>query len=185
MAEILHEEHKGDTHWNVARLSGECDSWWDGVKSLQMKQNQLGVKLIRFHEDQQSVVFELDKAEIDALVAARQAFLEDIDSRKASDVARVNAEIEQACVLVQMVSRDHNLQWALLAEDGSPDENGHSRYSLKDGLADYQHEILIPAMRAQYVLKNVCAFLAQKKLIEPEKPIGDDFDPFIDSDDMP
>lgn len=74
------------------------------------------------------------------------------------------------------VCRDKGLSWELREDCG--------RFSLRDTRND---TTLIYPISAASVLRTVKAYFVQKSFIEPEpeKPVSDDFDPFLDSDELP
>jgi hypothetical protein len=143
-----------------------------------MKQITGGIQLVRFVEGKKSKRFELDAKEIDALIAARQAFLADITARELATKARIADEIEEAQRLVEMVCKDNDLSWRLCEHPAMG-----SQYILRN---ESTGVTLIHSMRENYVLESVKLYLVRQKLIaDAPKPVSDDFDPFLDEADLP
>ena len=178
MTEVLHEDGlSGSYPMNTVRLSGEYGSWYDSVQEVLMKQSEDTVKLYAVEEGKKTKVFTLTSAEIDALIEARAAFKQSILDAKAAEEKRVAAEVEQVRELVSTVARDHRKSWEL--------QEANERFSLHD--VSNSTTLIYPVL-ASSVLKTVKAYFVQRNLIEPdpeEKPAGDDFDPFLDSADLP
>lgn len=175
MDNILHEDYTSSYPMNTVRLSGDYERMYN-LSEVLMKQSEDTVKLYRVEEDRKTKTFTLSGEEIDALIDARAAFKQGILDAKAREQARVAAEVEEARELVAMVARDNDKSWELCEEN--------ERFTLRDTRSN---TTLIYPMQASSVLRSVKAYFVQKNLIEPdpEKPAGDDFDPFIDSDELP
>lgn len=182
MVDILHEQHEGDTHFALTRLSSSCDTWWHGHEGVHVKQTPVSIRLVRFSEGKKSKHFEMSAQEFDALVAARQAFLNDIGERKVAEQVRIADEIEQAKALVASVICDKR-PWALEHNERVDRWTLVCLHPTLEG--EYRSETLIYPMQPHQVLSTVKAYLVQKKLIEPDPDATDDFDPFLDGDDLP
>ncbi len=179
--EIIFEKHTDSgydfAHQNVVRLSSDYND--GGVQELLVKQwADEEITLIRVDTDQKPCMITLNPTEFAALIEAHETFLKASRDYEQEQLALVETEVSLARELVASVCSEER-HWSLVRH--SP-----RSYTLDD--ADGRH--LLYSMSAGQVLLNVKRYLMSRDLMEPEPPSeqklpSDDFDPFIDSDNLP